>query len=165
MASARGVQSPMSMMSAPRHIGQSAGTGAAPATPEAAAHRPAGSSAFPAAQARHAAQPDWRRRISNNVASALLVYTALQIILTVGALRGSSPSLLPYGALLVLVVAIIPACRRLEARWSRLDDAGAGDPAHAARFRRDRRGLWLLAIGLPFALTGLCRGLGWALGS
>lgn len=111
-----------------------------------------------------AARRDWRKRMSNNVAAALLVYTGLQIFMTLGALRGDSPSLLPYLALLVLVAAIIPACRRLEARWNRIGDEGAFDPALAGAFRRDRLGLWLLAIGLPFAMTGMCRLLGMVFG-
>jgi hypothetical protein len=111
------------------------------------------------------ARRDWRKRMSNNVAAALLVYTGLQIFVTLGALRGENPSLLPYLALLVLVAAIIPACRRLEARWNRIGEAGAFDPALAPAFRRDRMGLWLMAIGLPFALTGLFRLLGMVFGS
>lgn len=107
---------------------------------------------------------DWRRRMSDHIAYALLVYTALQIFLTVGALKSHGGSLLPYFALIVLVLAIIPACRRFEARWKRLDDAQAHDPALTPRYRRDRAALWLLAIGLPLALTGLFHGLAWVFG-
>jgi hypothetical protein len=57
----------------------------------------------------------------------------------------------------VLVVAIIPACRRFERRWNRLTDVQAADPSFASYFRRDRLWLWLLAIGLPFAITGVFR--------
>ena len=107
-----------------------------------------------------AARPvDWRRKMSDNIAYALLVYTALQIFVTMGALRGDGASLLPYLALIVLVVAIIPACRRFERRWNRLSDAQAADPAFAPQYRRDRRALWIIAIGLPFALTGMLKGL------
>lgn len=102
---------------------------------------------------------DWRRKMSDHIAYALLVYTALQIFVTVGALKSSGGSLLPYLALIILVVAIIPACRRFEARWNRLDDEQAHDPALARFYRRDRFLLWALAIGLPFALTALFRGL------
>ena len=98
---------------------------------------------------------DWRRRMSDNIAYALLVYTALQIFVTMGALRGQSRSLLPYLALVVLVGAIIPACRRFERCWNRLSDEQAADPALYRQFRRDRGALWLLAIGLPFVLTGM----------
>lgn len=102
---------------------------------------------------------DWRRRMSDNIAYALLVYTALQIFVTMGALKGEGGSILPYLALVILVAAIIPACRRFERRWNRLSDEEAHDPALAGYFRRDRLTLWLLAIGLPFALTALFRGV------
>lgn len=98
---------------------------------------------------------DWRKAMSDHVAYALLVYTALQIFVTVKALEGGSASILPYVALVVLVAGIIPACRWFEKRWSVLDDEQATDMTYAAAFRRDTVGLWLLAIGLPFLLTGL----------
>ena len=65
-----------------------------------------------------AAAADWRRRMSNNIAYALLVYTALQIFMTVGSLHAEGGSLLPYVVLVILVVAIIPACRSFEKRWN-----------------------------------------------
>ncbi|MEW9855287.1 hypothetical protein [Novosphingobium sp. M1R2S20] len=102
---------------------------------------------------------DWRRRMSDHIAYALLVYTALQIFVTIGALKAENGSLLPYLALVLLVVAIIPACRRFEHRWNRLNDDEAHDPALAPAYRRDRTALWLLAIGLPFALTALFKAL------
>jgi len=98
---------------------------------------------------------DWRKSMSDNVAYALLVYTALQIFLTVKALSQGGSSILPYVALVVLVAAIIPACRWFEKRWSGLSDSEATDMAFAGAFRRDLIGLWLLAITLPLALTGL----------
>jgi hypothetical protein len=98
---------------------------------------------------------DWRRRMSDNIAYALLVYTGLQIFVTMGALKSDGTSLLPYLALIVLVGAIIPACRRFERRWNRLGEDQAHDPALARYFHRDRAVLWILAIGMPFALTGI----------
>jgi len=98
---------------------------------------------------------DWRKRMSDNIAFALLVYTALQIWVTVGALKSGSTSLLPYLALVVLVAAIIPACRAFEARWLGISDEAATDPVYRRAFRRDQLLLWVLAIGLPFALTAL----------
>jgi len=107
-----------------------------------------------------AASPlDWRRKMSDHIAYALLAYTGLQIFVTMGALKATGGSLLPYLALVVLVGAIIPACRRFERRWNRLDDARAADPSLAPYYRRDRLAVWLLAIGLPFALTALFKGL------
>lgn len=108
---------------------------------------------------------DWRKKMSDHVAYALLLYTALQIFMTIGALKSHGGSLMPYFALVLLVVAIIPACRRFEARWSHLTDEEARDPALAPRYRRDRLAVWLLAIGLPFALTALFKCLSVAFAS
>lgn len=105
---------------------------------------------------QEAAKPvDWRKRMSDNIAYALLVYTALQIFMTMGALHGKGGSILPYFALVVLVAAIIPACRRFEKRWNRLSDEQAASPDFALCYRRDQAWLWALAIGLPFLLTGV----------
>ena len=100
-------------------------------------------------------QRDWRKSMSDHVAYALLVYTALQIFVTVAALKSGSDSVLPYFALVVLVAGIIPACRWFEKRWRDLSDDEAHDTALAGAFRSDLIKLWLLAIGLPFALTAL----------
>jgi hypothetical protein len=98
---------------------------------------------------------DWRKRMSDNIAYALLVYTALQIFVTVHAMKQSGTSILPYMALVVLVVAIIPACRAFERRWLSIPDEAASDDDLRSAYRRDQAMLWLIAIGLPFALTGL----------
>ena len=98
---------------------------------------------------------DWRKRMSDNIAYALLVYTVLQIFVTMSMLERKGGSLLPYFALIILVAAIIPACRRFEKRWNRLSDAQSADPQFASYYRRDQMWLWGLAIGLPFAVSGL----------
>jgi hypothetical protein len=98
---------------------------------------------------------DWRKRMSDNIAYALLVYTGLQIFVTVHALKQGGTSMLPYLALVVLVVAIIPACRAFERRWLAIGDEAAHDPELKPAYRRDQAALWLVAIGLPFALTGM----------
>ncbi|MEL7318470.1 MAG: hypothetical protein AAFN04_07500 [Pseudomonadota bacterium] len=101
---------------------------------------------------------DWRRSMSDHVAYALLVYTGLQIFVTVKALAEGFSSILPYVALVILVAAIIPACRWFERRWTVLSDEEAADASLASDFRRDTIALWVLAIGLPFLLTGLVKG-------
>ncbi len=97
---------------------------------------------------------DWRKAMSDHVAYALLVYTGLQIFMTVKALSDGMTSIFPYFALVVLVAAIIPACRWYEKRWTQMTDEEAHDAGYAAAFRRDIMGLWALAILLPIALTG-----------
>ncbi|MEX0340950.1 MAG: hypothetical protein AB3N06_00035 [Erythrobacter sp.] len=96
---------------------------------------------------------DWRKAMSDNVAFALLVYTGLQIFVTVQAMKQGSSSILPYLALVVLVAGIIPACRWFERRWVGLSGEDAANANLKGAFRRDQLLLWLLAIGLPFALT------------
>lgn len=96
---------------------------------------------------------DWRRRISDHVAYGLLIYTGLHIFLTMTQLKSGNGSLLPYLALVVLVAAIIPACRWFEMRWSDLPDAKAHDPALAPVFRREIALMWLAVFGLPVLLT------------
>jgi hypothetical protein len=108
-----------------------------------------------ATQQRAARKIDWRRRMSDHVAFALLVYTGLQIFVTMAALKTGHGSILPYFALVVLVAAIIPACRMMEKRWDGLSDSEAANPELADRFRRDAVALWLCAIGLPIGLTAV----------
>ncbi len=100
---------------------------------------------------------DWRKSMSDNVALALLVYTGLQIFVTVHAMKSGMSSIMPYILLVLLVVAIIPFCRKFEQRWTGLSDADAHDPSLAASFRRDQVGLWILAIGAPLLLTAFFR--------
>lgn len=98
---------------------------------------------------------DWRRKMSDHVAYGLLVYTGLQIFVTMTQLKNGHGSALPYFALVVLIAAIIPGCRLFEKRWEALSDSEAANPEFADRFRRDRAIVWLCAIGLPLAVTGL----------
>ena len=108
-----------------------------------------------ATQKRAGAKLDWRRKMSDHVAYGLLVYTGLQIFVTMSALKVGQGTILPYFALIVLVVAIIPGCRMFEKRWESLSDGEAANPELADRFKRDRMLVWLFALSLPLALTGL----------
>ena len=102
----------------------------------------------------------WSRKMSDHIAYALLVYTGLNIIFTVAAIKGAlEGSILPYFSLVILVAAIIPACRSLEKRWERLDRAGGDEGALKGAFGRDRALVWAAAIVLPAALTLLFKGL------
>lgn len=100
----------------------------------------------------------WGKRMSDNVAYALLVYTGLQIFVTIHALRETGSSALPMLALVVLVAAIIPLCRRFERRWEAVK-ADKQDVATRAHYRHDLVLLWGFAVGLPFVLTGLFKAL------
>lgn len=102
---------------------------------------------------------DWRKRMSDTVAYSLLVYTALQIFVTLRTLEGEGGSMLPMLALIVLVAGIIPMFRHFERRWESLSDAQASDPALLADFRRDQLAIWAVAIGVPFLLAAVFRTL------
>ena len=110
-------------------------------------------------QKRTGTKLDWRRKMSDHVAYGLLVYTGLQIFVTMSALKVGAGSILPYFALIVLVVGIIPGCRMFEKRWEDLSDSEAANPEYADRFKRDRLLVWLFALGLPFAVTGIFKGV------
>lgn len=106
----------------------------------------------PGTKARSAT--DWRKKMSDNVAYGLLVYTGLQIFVTMHEIQGASTSLLPVFVLVVLVAAIIPLFRNFERRWEHLSDEQAVNPAFKAAFRRDQVKIWALAALLPFMITG-----------
>ena len=106
------------------------------------------------AASRPAPRLDWRKRMSDHVAYALLVYTGLQIFVTMSAIKTGTGSAMPYFALVVLVAAIIPACRFMERKWEGLSHAEAADRSLAGAFHRDALLLWACAIGLPLLLTG-----------
>ena len=107
----------------------------------------------------HTRQRDWSRAMSDNVALALIVYTALQIFVTVEALREGVSSTLPYYALVILVAAIIPACRWFEKRWKDLPEPDRSSESLKGDFRRDQILLWALALGLPLAITAFLKAL------
>ncbi len=107
---------------------------------------------YPTARALH--RCDWRKAMSDTIAYALLIYTALHIMVTMHALSAGISSMLPLMALVLLVAGIIPLLRHYERHWEALDDQQAADPGLRARFKRDQLAVWLLALGLPFAITG-----------
>jgi hypothetical protein len=102
---------------------------------------------------------DWRKRMSDTVAYSLLVYTSLQIFVTLRTLEGEGGSMLPMLALVVLVAGVIPMFRHFERRWEVLSDDEASDPALRGAFRRDQLATWAVAIGLPFLLAAMFRAL------
>lgn len=96
---------------------------------------------------------DWRKSMSDNVAIALIVYTGLNIFLTVEAIKDTGLRGLAMLCLIILVAGIIPACRKFEKRWRDISEEEAHDRALAGTYRRDQLMLWALALGLPFGLT------------
>jgi hypothetical protein len=92
--------------------------------------------------------------MSNHVAAALLVFTALQLLVTMRYLSAGASRTLPLLTLAMLVGVAIPGCRWLERRWAALGDEAGGDPALGRPFRRDIALLWAVALALPVGLAG-----------
>ncbi len=102
---------------------------------------------------KHAVQ--WDKKMSNNAAVALLVYTLLQIFFVMSAIETKGMSIAPYFGLVLLVAIIIPVCRKYEKRWAKLAKANLPEAGMATRFRKDQLVLWVLALGLPFLFVAL----------
>lgn len=113
--------------------------------------------------ARHDVQTTgvrWDKKMSNNCAAALLVYTMAQIFFVLSFIETKGMSIAPYFGLIVLVAVIIPFCRKFEKRWQTMNSSGLSDQSMAAKFRSDQVVLWSLAIGLPFVFVGLIKAVG-----
>ncbi|PIX67180.1 MAG: hypothetical protein COZ43_02835 [Sphingomonadales bacterium CG_4_10_14_3_um_filter_58_15] len=102
----------------------------------------------------------WDKKMSNNCAAALLVYTLMQIFFVLGFIEAKGMSIAPYFGLILLVAVIIPFCRNFEKRWMTINNSGLSEQSIAAKFRTDQVMLWLLALGLPLLFAGLIKTIG-----
>jgi hypothetical protein len=102
----------------------------------------------------------WDKKMSNNCAAALLVYTLMQIFFVLSFIETKGISIAPYFGLVLLVAIIIPFCRKFEKRWLTMSNSGLSEQSLAAKFRADQVVLWALAIGLPFVFVGLIMAFG-----
>lgn len=108
----------------------------------------------------HTAGTRWDKKMSNNCAAALLVYTMMQIFFVLSFIETRGMSIAPYFGLVLLVAVIIPFCRKFEKRWVSMANSGLTEQSIAAKFRSDQILLWILAIGLPFVFVGLIKAIG-----
>ncbi len=99
----------------------------------------------------------YAKRISDNIAYALIVYTMMLIFLVAGAIKTSSLSVFPYLLLLLFVAVVIPMARRFEKKWEMLDASELSDNSLNTRFNLDRLKLWVGTIILPLFLTLVCK--------
>ena len=101
------------------------------------------------------AHKSYAKRISDHVATALVVYTLMLIFVTSPAMESSGMSILPYFMLVVFVAMVIPACRNMERRWKALEAGGTGEDTLETQFGFDRVKLWVAALGIPVVLAVL----------
>ncbi len=102
----------------------------------------------------------WEKKMSNNCATALLVYTMMQIFFVLSFIETKGMSIAPYFGLVLLVAVIVPFCRKYEKRWQDIANSGLSEQSLAARFRRDQVTLWILALGLPFVFVAIIKIIG-----
>ena len=102
----------------------------------------------------------WDKKMSNNCAAALLVYTLAQIFFVLGFIEAKGMSIAPYFGLILLVAVIIPFCRNFEKRWNTMSRSGLSEQSLAAKFRSDQVLLWVLALGLPLVFAGMIKTIG-----
>jgi hypothetical protein len=98
----------------------------------------------------------YAKRISDQIAMALIVYTLMLIFIVTPPLA-SGMRIWPYFLLVVLVAAVIPYFRGLDHRWKALENSELGDSNLASRYAMDRAKLWIVAISIPLMLAALCR--------
>jgi K+-transporting ATPase A subunit len=109
-----------------------------------------------AQQATHSrANKSYAKRISDHVATALVVYTLMLIFITSPAMESSGTSILPYFMLVVFVGMVIPACRNMERRWKELEAGASSGEGLETRFGTDRVKLWVAALAIPALLAVL----------
>lgn len=107
-----------------------------------------------AAHGKHA--KTYTKRISDNIAYALIVYTMMLIFLVAGAIKTSSMSIFPYLLLMLFVAVVIPMARKLEKKWEVLDESELSDNSLRNRYNMDRTKLWISTLSIPLILMVAC---------
>ncbi len=98
----------------------------------------------------------YTKRISDNIAYALIVYTMMLIFLVAGAIKTSGTSVMPYIMLMLFVAVVIPLARKLEKKWEMLDQSELSDSSLNRRYNIDRVKLWIGTLVFPLFLMGVC---------
>lgn len=95
------------------------------------------------------------KRICNEVAYALVVYTLLLIFVTSPAIHFGDMSIMPYFVLVLLVGLAIPFLRGLERKWQKI--AASGVDLSRSDFTVDRIKLWGFAIVMPVVFMAIAK--------
>lgn len=90
------------------------------------------------------------RRMRVHAATALIAFAALQLWLVLDAVNKGAASALLFIPLGILMALAIPLTRKFERRWYRRSREALASWGLHARFCRDVRRLWAVALVLPF---------------
>lgn len=94
------------------------------------------------------------RRMSWNIASAVLIFAIAQIWLVASAVNYGLSMLLAGAVLLLLVIVAIMVAQRLERHWHGLSQAALSSHGLHQRYRRDVRRLWMATLLVPMLWVG-----------
>ena len=108
-------------------------------------------STFPARPVAGHSTHYWHRRMGNNLAWALVLFTGLQISIISGVVATGASTILYHLGIAVLIAAIVPAARNMERRWETLSQSDLSGVRLAELFRVDQLKLWGTALFLPLA--------------
>lgn len=111
------------------------------------------------AKAEHAKMvlnKSYSKRMSDNVAFALVVYTLMLIFIVTPSMESNGTSIFPYFMLVVFVGLVISPCHNLERRWQALQARDTGDGMLNSRFNLDRAILWIATIAVPVIIAAIC---------
>ncbi len=108
--------------------------------------------------AQKAKPKSYAKRMSDQIAVALIIYTLLLIFLVTPSLA-SGMRIWPYFLLVVMVAAVIPFLRGVDHRWQILENSELSDRGLYLRFKQDTGKLCVLAFGIPLILAGVCSAL------
>jgi hypothetical protein len=108
-------------------------------------------SIFPSSGVAGRSAAIWHRKMSNNLAAALVVFGGLQIFVISTVVASGATSLLYHIGIAILIAAIIPAARNMERRWELLSQSQSSNLDIVSRYRADQMKLWALTLLLPLA--------------
>jgi hypothetical protein len=101
----------------------------------------------------------YAKRMSDNIAIAMVAYTLMLIFMVTPKLESGGMSIFPYFILVILVGCAIPYGHKLERRWDMLSGSELSQNGLNTRFAIDRIILWVAAIGVPFLLSFIATAL------
>lgn len=108
-------------------------------------------SIFPSSGGAGRTATNWHRRMSNNLAAALVAFAGIQIAVISTVVATGATTLLYHIGIAVLIAAVIPAARNMERRWEGLSRSELSHHGLTTRFRRDQVKLWTATLLLPMA--------------
>ena len=104
------------------------------------------------------------RQMTIHIAAAVVVYALVQLWLVIGAVAEGGSRFLPHIGVGLMLIAVVPAARRIERRWADLANSALASRELCQSYRHDAARVWAGAIILPFVWVGAFMGASAAAG-